>query len=146
MGSIPSNLIHTRRVQKLLGMAPEANKWEKVRSCDLPEGFSLLVSHSLIHPLVMYFDTFPSISSCCYTYRKVERNIFFYRWKLLWKEPWLVWLTGLSTDLWTKGSLVWFPLRAHAWVAAQVPYGSAPKRQPQIDISLPFFLPRFPFL
>ena len=31
--------------------------------------------------------------------------------------PWLVWLSGLSASLRTKGSLVQFPVRAHAWVA-----------------------------
>ena len=36
-------------------------------------------------------------------------------------EPWLVWLSGLSTGLQIKGSLVWFPVRAHAWIAGQVP-------------------------
>ena len=35
--------------------------------------------------------------------------------------PWLVWLNGLSSSLWTKGLPVWFPDRAHAWVAGQVP-------------------------
>ena len=35
--------------------------------------------------------------------------------------PWLIWLSGLSTVLWTKGSLVRFPVRAHAWVVGQVP-------------------------
>ena len=35
--------------------------------------------------------------------------------------PWLVWLSGLSAILWTKGSLVRFPVRAHAWVVGQVP-------------------------
>ena len=28
--------------------------------------------------------------------------------------PWLVWLSGLSAGLRTKGSLVRFPVRAHA--------------------------------
>ena len=37
------------------------------------------------------------------------------------KEPWLVWLNGLSTSLGTKGSPVRFPVREHAWVAGQVP-------------------------
>ena len=36
-------------------------------------------------------------------------------------SPGLVRLSGLSTDLWTKGSLVQFPVRAHAWVMGQVP-------------------------
>ena len=35
--------------------------------------------------------------------------------------PWLVWLTGLSAHLQTKGSSVQFLVRAHAWVAGQVP-------------------------
>ena len=34
---------------------------------------------------------------------------------------WLVWLSGLSAGLQTKGLLVRFPVRAHAWVAGQVP-------------------------
>ena len=38
-----------------------------------------------------------------------------------WFEPWVVLLSGLSTNLQTKGSLVWFPLRAHVWVVGQVP-------------------------
>ena len=32
-----------------------------------------------------------------------------------------MWLSGLSAGLRTKGSLVWFPVRAHTWVAGQVP-------------------------
>ena len=36
-------------------------------------------------------------------------------------QPWLVWLSGLSAGLRTKGSPVQFPVRAHAWVAGQVP-------------------------
>ena len=36
-------------------------------------------------------------------------------------ESWLVWLSGLSTGPWIKGSLVWFPVRACARVAGQVP-------------------------
>ena len=33
----------------------------------------------------------------------------------------LVWLSGLSVGLQTKALPVWFPVRAHAWVAGQVP-------------------------
>ena len=40
--------------------------------------------------------------------------------KKIW-EPWLVYLSGLSMSLQTKGSLVQFPVRAHAWVVGQVP-------------------------
>ena len=34
-----------------------------------------------------------------------------------------MWLSGLSTGLGTKGLLVQFPVRAHAWVAGQVSSG-----------------------
>ena len=34
---------------------------------------------------------------------------------------WLVWLSGLSAGLQTKGSLVEFPIRTHSWIADQVP-------------------------
>ena len=48
-------------------------------------------------------------------------------WMLLFKIQillsWLVWLSGLSDSLQTKGSWVWFPVRAHAWVVGQVPSG-----------------------
>ena len=53
--------------------------------------------------------------------------------------PCLVWLSGLSAGLWPKGSLVWFLVRTHAWVAGQVP-SMGHKRQPHIDVSLPPFL------
>ena len=36
-------------------------------------------------------------------------------------QPWLVWLSGLSARLQTKGSLVQFPVRAHSWVVGHVP-------------------------
>ena len=35
--------------------------------------------------------------------------------------PWLVWLSELSANLRTKGSLVRLPVRAHAWVLGQDP-------------------------
>ena len=37
------------------------------------------------------------------------------------KEPWLLWLNGLSSSLQTKGTQVDFPVRAHAWVVGQIP-------------------------
>ena len=45
-------------------------------------------------------------------------SLFFLTWFLKKRLflPWLVWLSGLSTGLQTKGSLVWFPAGAHAWV------------------------------
>ena len=44
----------------------------------------------------------------------------------------------------TKGSLVRFPVRVHAWAAGKVPPVGASERQPHIDVSLLFFLPPFP--
>ena len=45
--------------------------------------------------------------------------------KNLSKGLWLVWLSGLHASLGTKGSLVWVPVRACAWVAARSPVGGA---------------------
>ena len=42
---------------------------------------------------------------------------------------WLVWLSGLSANLQTKGSPVQSPVRAQAWVAGQVPSGVVHERQ-----------------
>ena len=53
--------------------------------------------------------------------------------------------SGLSASLRTKGSLVGFPVGAHAWVVGQVP-SRGHKWQPHIDVSLPLFLPPFPSL
>ena len=36
-------------------------------------------------------------------------------------EPWLVWLSGLSTGLRTESSLVQFLVRAQAWVVVWAP-------------------------
>ena len=64
-------------------------------------------------------------------------------------EPWPEWLSGLSTALWTKGSPVPFPVRAHAWVVGQAcsrgRSSGWEKHQPHIDVSL-LFLPPFPSL
>ena len=45
-----------------------------------------------------------------------ERFLYF----RITQEPWLVWLSGLSSRLQSKGLPVRFPVRAHAWVASQV--------------------------
>ena len=49
--------------------------------------------------------------------------------------PWLVWLSGLSTSLQAKGSLVRFPVRAHAWVAGQVPCGGVIRGRQSVYLS-----------
>ena len=54
---------------------------------------------------------------------------------------WLVWLNGLSADLWTKGSPVRFPVRAHVWVAGHVPSrGCARGNHTLMFLSLSFSL------
>ena len=63
---------------------------------------------------------------------------------LIWKhnESWLVWLSGLSTGLWTKGSTVQFPVREHAWVEGCIPSrGCARGNHTMMFLSLSFCLP-----
>ena len=43
----------------------------------------------------------------------------------------------IDSWLWTKGSPVRFPIKAHVWVAGWVPSGGHIERQPHIDVSLP---------
>ena len=59
------------------------------------------------------------------------------------KLPWLVWLSGLSATLRTKRLLVRFPVRAHAWVAGQVPVGGAREATTHWCFS-PFLSPSLP--
>ena len=57
-------------------------------------------------------------------------------------QHWLVWLSGLSAGMHTKGSWVQFPVRAHAWVAGQVPsMGHARGNHTLMFLSLSFSLP-----
>ena len=52
--------------------------------------------------------------------------------------PWLVWLSGLSTDLQTETMPVRFPVEAHpGWV----PCWEAHQRDSHINVSLPLLLP-----
>ena len=55
---------------------------------------------------------------------------------------WLVWLSGLTAGLWTKGSPVQFPTSARARVAGQVPSrGCVKGNHTSMFLSLPFSLP-----
>ena len=56
----------------------------------------------------------PYLSKLRYSHNSVSLRILHFL-------PWLVWLSGLSTSLQTKGWLVRFPVRAYAWVVSQVP-------------------------
>ena len=56
--------------------------------------------------------------------------------------PWLVWLSGLSAGLQTKGLPVRFPVGAHTWVAGQVPSrGCVRGNHILMFLSLSFSLP-----
>ena len=56
--------------------------------------------------------------------------------------PCLVWLSGLSTGLWSKGSLVQSPVRAQAWVSGPVPSrGCTRGNHTLMFLSLSFSLP-----
>ena len=53
-----------------------------------------------------------------------------------------MWLSGLIIGLQTKGSLVQFPCRAHAWIVGQVPsWGSSRGNHTLMFLSLFFSLP-----
>ena len=56
--------------------------------------------------------------------------------------PWLVWLSGLSAGLQSKGLPAQFPVRAHAWAGGQVPKrGRARGNHTLMFLSLSFSLP-----
>ena len=55
--------------------------------------------------------------------------------------PWLVWLSGSSIGLRTERSLVWFPVRAHTWVAGQVSGWGHARSSLLMFLSLSFSLP-----
>ena len=72
----------------------------------------------------------------------VTRKIKYLEINLTMEVPQLVWLSGLSTGLRTKGSPVRFPVRAHAWVSGQVPSrGPARGNHALMFLSLSFSLP-----
>ena len=57
-------------------------------------------------------------------------------------RPWLVWLSKLSAGLRITGLPVQFPVRAHAWVAGQVPSGGRVRgNYTLMFLSLSFSLP-----
>ena len=48
--------------------------------------------------------------------------------KFIKHQAWLVWLSGLSANLRTKGLPVRFSVRAHAWDAGQAPRRGCARR------------------
>ena len=65
-------------------------------------------------------------------------NDFYQKQRLM---PWLVWLSGLSASLQTEGLPVQFQVRAHAWVAGQVPGCGCVRGNRLMFLFLSFSLP-----
>ena len=90
-----------------------------------------------MHEIVQYFDLvvyllFGALSlslSLLPIYKKLESHLG------------AVWLSGLSAGLQSKGSLVRFPVKAHAWVTGQVPGVESAIGNHTLFISLFFILP-----
>ena len=62
--------------------------------------------------------------------------------KTVWNWPWLVWLGRLSASLQTKGLLVPFLIKAHAWVVGQTASTEHKRGKPTLMfLSLSFSLP-----
>ena len=69
-------------------------------------------------------------------------SLKFHLYEKVFILPWLVWLSGFSTNLQTKGLLVRFPVRTHAWIVGQVPGGGHMKgNHTLMFLSSSFFLP-----
>ena len=73
-------------------------------------------NYKFINIKLLYDFSYSLLSCRNYLYL---HNLFF-KLKTVF-VPWLVWLSGLSAGLRTKGSLVQFPVRAHAGLLARSP-------------------------
>ena len=72
--------------------------------------------------------------------KQVSQGQPLYQFQII--QTWLVWLSGLSADLQAKGSPVQFLVRAHGWVAGQVPSrGCTRGNHTLMFLSLSFSLP-----
>ena len=101
-----------------------------------PPSRTLLTSQGVTSGPVEQLKPFsiPSfIPSCLFLIKVFKKNTTL---------PWLVWLSGLSTGLQTKGWLVQFTVRAHAWVVGQVlSRGRMRGNHTLVFLSLSFSLP-----
>ena len=102
--------------------------WNRRRYVSGPPELEVVVSHLAIH-----WDLDLQLGEMSGPYLEIQNK------EIL--EPWLEWLSGLSTGLRTKGSLIGFPVRAHAWVSGQVPgSGHARGNHTVMFLSLSFSL------
>ena len=88
--------------------------------------FQHLFSHMTVdgrldcfHVFLLYFNK-AALNICVWVFVWTHQ-VFLARVNIRNILPWLVWLNGLSASLRSRGLLVQFPVRAHAWVAGQVP-------------------------
>ena len=99
---------------------------------------------SLWHPLasLSYFNSNYCIKNYIRKRFPKLRSLICFPHVVIRRLPWLVWLSELSASLRTKGSLVRFPVREHAWVAGQVPSaGHTRGDHTLMFLSLSFSLP-----
>ena len=96
-----------------------------------------------------FLDLYPKRKALCLKTTFFIKNILYVhqecipKWSYRKVQPWLVWLSGLSASLWTKGSLVWFPVSEYAWVWVRSPVGDAQEATTHLCFS-PFLSPSFP--
>ena len=110
----------------------------------IPLGFYLFPHHYVSS--VLRGSRCKHLCCSCYFYAEEKYTILN---KIIKKkiEPWLVWLSGLSADLQTKGSPFRFPVRPpHAWVAGQVLSRGRVRGNHTLMFPLPLFLLPFPSL
>ena len=104
--------------------------------------------YKISHCVTVSQQTYPT--SCpvfchykhCY-FELPHRHVQVSSWLHTWQpaQPWLVWLSGLSAGLRTKGSLAQFPVRTHAWVVGQVSSRGARSSHMLMFLSLSFSFP-----
>ena len=75
----------------------------------------------------------------------ISNPIDFFNSSFKWaSQPWLLRLNGLSASLQNERLWVRFPVRAHSWAVGQV--SSWGHKRSNLSMSLPFFIPPFPYL
>ena len=90
--------------------------WAQVKSFFLNESYKLTKLAAPFNTVRIHCTNFYYTINC-------NIFIFFNFQKQTEFLPWLVRLSGMSARLWTKRFPVQVPVRAHAWVAGQVPRG-----------------------
>ena len=124
-------LIHSCYLSKDLPLIPKVLGVSNPSPSHLPHNFRSPPLRDLPWPPNQYGFSSLSTSLSCFISLYHLTNIPYYYWFLStvcialvlkdYMSPWVVWLSGLSTDLQTKKSPVGVPVREHAQVSGQVP-------------------------